>query len=649
VKAKKTKKKAATSTGHEKAASAHGHGHGPLAPLVLGAIGIVFGDIGTSPLYAFKECLHSVEEHTGKAPTDADVLGILSLLFWSLTLVVTVKYLLVVMRADYKGEGGIFALLGMAPERYRPTGAATFGWVPILVIIGAALLYGDGVITPAISVLSAVEGLKDSKPELMPYAVQITCCILLGLFAIQSRGTETVGKLFGPIMVIWFLTLAVLGIVNVTAHPTVFAALSPTYAVAYFQAHGLRGTSILASVVLVVTGGEALYADMGHFGRAPIRIGWLTFVWPSLVLCYFGQGALVLEHREAMENPFFQLGPKVLALPLVLLSSAATVIASQALISGAYSLTRQAIQLGFLPRLAVKHTSKEAEGQIYMPQVNWILALACIVVVAGFGSSTKLAGAYGLAVTGTMGITSIIFGVVAISVLRWPKWPTIALVAGFLALDLPFFLTNATKFIDGGWFPALMGVGLTALMLLWARGRRLMRDQLFGAAQPMSSIDEIRRGARATLPGTAVMLAASTNHVPSVLTQLLDRFQVVHERIVLLSIVTEGQHAVPKNDRATVNVLSDGIIQVILRFGFMEEHDVPRALGRALRRAELGFEENEVTYFLRRENVVAGAGGSMNPIPESIFAFMHRNASSADRYFCLPPDRVVELGWQLDL
>ncbi len=655
-KAKATGAKAAPA-GNEKAKAkgeAHeaGESHGPhgaLAPLVAGAIGIVFGDIGTSPLYAFKECLHSVKEHTGEAPTEADVLGILSLLFWALALVVSFKYLLVVMRADYKGEGGIFALLGMTPDRFRPTGPSTFGWVPLLVIVGAALLYGDGVITPAISVLSAVEGLKDSEPVLAPYTVQITCGILLALFAIQSRGTATVGKLFAPIMVVWFITLAVLGVANVVAHPGVFAAISPTYAVAYFQHHGLRGASILASVVLVVTGGEALYADMGHFGRAPIRIGWLALVWPSLVLCYFGQGALVLANPKEMADPFFHLAPRALTLPLVILSSGATVIASQALISGAYSLSRQAIQLGFLPRLAVKHTSKEAEGQIYMPQVNWILALACIVVVASFGSSEKLAGAYGLAVTGTMGITSIVFGVVAITVMRWRRGPTLALVAAFLAFDIPFLVANGTKFFDGGWFPTTLGIALTAMMLLWARGRRIMRDLLFGAAQPMESLSVIRRGVRATLPGTAVMLAASVELVPAVLSQLIDRFNVIHERIVILSVVTEGQHVVPRSQRAEVKVLGDGIYQIILRFGFMEEHDVPRALALALKRAELPFRETDVTYFLRRENIVAGAGGKMGRFAESIFAFLHRNASSADRYFCLPPDRVVELGWQLDL
>ncbi|CAN5794134.1 KUP/HAK/KT family potassium transporter [soil metagenome] len=625
------------------------HGHGAVGALVVGAVGIVFGDIGTSPLYTLKECLRSVEEHTHAAPTRDDVLGLMSMLFWSLLLVVTVKYLLVVMRADYKGEGGIFALLGMTPARFRPMGAAKFGWIPILVVIGAALLYGDGVITPAISVLSAVEGLKIAKPEWMPYTVQITCVILVGLFAIQSRGTATVGRFFGPIMIIWFATLAILGVIQISQNPGVLVGISPTYAIGYFARHGFRGTSILGSVVLAVTGGEALYADMGHFGRKPIRLAWLGIVWPALLLSYFGQAALVLAHPEAMEDPFFHLVPEALTVPLVILSSFATVIASQALISGAYSLTRQAIQLGFLPRLAVKHTSKDAEGQIYMPQVNWLLAAACIFIVLSFRSSEKLAAAYGLAVTGTMGITSIIFGVVAITVMRWSRGATIALVGFFLMFDIPFFLANAAKFRDGGWLPTMIGVAMTALMLLWARGQRLMGKLLFGSAAPMETLGRIRKQSARTLPGTAVMLAAAADIVPPVLKQIVDRFNLVHERIIVLNVITEGQHRVPKGQRFTVTELGDGVYQIALRFGFMEEPDVPKALQRVLRKAKLGFEEDEVTYFLRRENIVGGAGGEMGVLAENIFAFLHRNAVSADSYFKLPPERVVELGWQLDL
>jgi len=638
---------------HEVPEDSHAHdtsAHGGTLALALGAVGIVFGDIGTSPLYTFRECLASIHEHSGQAATRDDVFGLLSMLFWSLTFVVTVKYVAFVLRAEHKGEGGIFALLGMVPERYRPTSPSRFGWVPILVVIGAALLYGDGVITPAISVLSAVEGLKLARPELAPYTVQITCLILIGLFAIQRRGTATVGKLFGPIMVLWFCVLAGLGIYHIASHPSVLVAVSPTYAIGYFAHHGLSGTSILASVVLAVTGGEALYADMGHFGRAPIRLAWLAFVWPALVLCYFGQGAMVLSDPQTMVNPFFEMAPRSTLVPLVILSSTATVIASQALISGAYSLTRQAIQLGFLPRLAVKHTSEDTEGQIYMPQLNWILASACLFIVVLFGSSSRLAAAYGLAVTGSMAITSVVFGLVAVTVLEWPKLPTIALVGCFLCFDIPFFIANAAKFSDGGWLPALIGAGLTALMLLWARGRRLIRDLLFGKApQLMESLPAIRAGCVATLPGTAVMMAASDTVVPPVLTQLVERFKVLHERIVVLTVLTDDTAYVSRSQRGTVRDLGDNVFHAVLHFGFMEIQDVPKNLARVLRKAKAPVAEETLLYFLRREHVVAGAGGQMDPFAESIFAFMHRNATPADSYFCLPPERVVELGWQLDL
>ncbi len=626
------------------------HGHGSVPALALGAIGIVFGDIGTSPLYTLKECLASVREHSGHAPTRGDVLGLLSMLFWSLSLVVTVKYLVFIMRADHKGEGGIFALLGMVPARFRPQSPSRFGLVTILVVIGAALLYGDGAITPAISVLSAVEGLQLARPTLAPYTVQITCVILLGLFAIQRRGTATIGRYFGPIMVLWFLVLAVLGSAEIWRNPSVLAALSPTYAVQYFLHHGLRGTSILAAVVLAVTGGEALYADMGHFGRAPIRLAWLAFVWPALVLSYFGQGALVLAHPESASHPFFELAPKSFLVPLVILSSAATVIASQALISGAYSLTRQAIQLGFLPRLAVKHTSEDTEGQIYMPQVNWLLAAMCIFIVLSFGSSSRLAAAYGLAVTGTMGITSIVFGVVAVTVLGWRRLPTIALVLFFLCFDIPFFLANAAKFSDGGWLPALIGACLTVLMLLWARGRRLIRDLLFGKAPPLlESLPAIRGRCLTTLPGTAVMMAASDSLVPPVLSQLVDRFRVLHENLVVLNVVTDASPYATRAQRGAVRHMSDGVYYAQLHFGFMEIQDVPKELARLLRKAKLPFDEESLIYFIRRERIIAGPGGEMGRFAERVFAFLHRNATPADSYFLLPPARVVELGWQIDL
>ena len=610
----------------------------------------MFGDIGTSPLYTLKVCLQSIVEHTHKEPTRADVLGCLSLIFWGITLVVTVKYLAFVMRADHHGEGGIFALLGMVPARFRPTSPSKFGWVPVFVVVGAALLYGDGAITPAISVLSAVEGLKLAAPRLTPYTVGITCVILLALFSIQSRGTATVGRLFGPVMGVWFVTIAVLGGIQIAHHPSVLWAVSPLHAIHYFQTHGFRGATILGGVVLAVTGGEALYADMGHFGRAPIRLAWIFFVWPSLLLCYFGQAALVLSSDTPIESPFFELAPRALLVPLVILSSFATVIASQALISGASSLTRQAGLLGFMPRLRVLHTSRHTEGQIYMPQVNWFLAAACIVVVVTFGSSDRLASAYGLAVTGTMAITSIVFGVVAIHSMRWRPLFVYPLVGFFLVFDIPFLLANLTKFIDGGWFPALIGAVLTGMMLLWARGRRIVHEMVLEGALPIdTALPELRRHVLATIPGTAVMLAASDQVVPPVLVQFAERFHVLHERIVLLNVVTEPAPYVEEERRGEVRVLDSGAHYVRLHFGFMEIQDVPAALALVARQNAITVDSEHVTYFVRRENIIAGPGGQMGVLAETLFSFMLRNATPADKAFELPPRCVVELGWQIDL
>ncbi|MEO6951205.1 MAG: KUP/HAK/KT family potassium transporter [Polyangia bacterium] len=624
--------------------------HAGTFALAAGAVGIVFGDIGTSPLYTLKVCLQSIVEHTHQDPTRADVLGVLSLIFWGIALVVTVKYLAFVMRADHHGEGGIFALLGMVPAKFRPMSPSKFGWVPILVIIGAALLYGDGAITPAISVLSAVEGLKLAAPSLTPYTVQITCAILLLLFYIQSHGTATVGKLFGPIMSVWFVTIAVLGAIQIAHHPSVLWAVSPLHALHYFQMHGVRGATILGAVVLAVTGGEALYADMGHFGRVPIRLAWVCFVWPALLLSYFGQAALVLSSAKQLESPFFEMAPRALLVPLVILSSFATVIASQALISGAYSLTRQAGLLGFMPRLGVRHTSEQTEGQIYMPQVNWFLAVACILIVVTFGSSDRLASAYGLAVTGTMAITSIVFGVVAIYSLKWRPIFVVPLVAFFLAFDIPFLGANLTKFVDGGWLPALIGALLTGMMLLWARGRRIVHQMVLDGAPPIdTALPELRRHVIATIPGTAVMLAASDQVVPPVLVQFAERFHVLHERIVLLNVVTEPAPYLDDEHRGEVRILDSGAHYVRLHFGFMEIQDVPAALIFVAKQNNIAVDPERITYFIRRENVIAGPGGQMGVIAETMFAFLLRNATPADKAFLLPPLRVIELGWQIDL
>ena len=488
------------------------------AALTLGALGVVFGDIGTSPLYTLKECMNAAG---GAKASVEDLFGILSLMFWALVMVVTVKYLTFVMRADHHGEGGIFALLATVPERFRTT-AARSGKVTgmaLLAVIGAALLYGDGVITPAISVLSAVEGLAVASPRLSPLVLPLTCAILLGLFSIQRRGTGDVGKLFGPVMVAWFATLAALGVYHVSQKPEILAALSPYYGATFFLRHGIRGMLILGSVVLVVTGGEALYADMGHFGVRPIRLAWTGFVLPALLLGYLGQGALILSDPKAIENPFFALVPA--GWPtylLVLLSSAATVIASQALISGAFSLTRQAMLLGYLPRVTIKHTAYHTEGQIYIPEVNRLLAVGCILLVLTFRESVKLAAAYGIAVTGTMAITSILYYIVARHTWGWRKWRAGALLALFLSFDIPFLLANLFKFFEGGYVPMLIGAALIAGMLIWSRGRTALMEQYssryssFEKAKPL-----INQWLCSRVPGCAVFLAPSADHVPPIL------------------------------------------------------------------------------------------------------------------------------------
>src|SRR5246127_4355584 len=541
------------------------------AALALGALGVVFGDIGTSPLYTLKECMTAAG---GAKAGIEDLFGILSLMFWALVMVVTVKYLSFVMRAENQGEGGIFALLAIVPERFRAT-AARSGRVTgmaLLAVIGAGLLYGDGVITPAISVLSAVEGLAVASPRLSSIVVPLTCVILVALFSIQRRGTGDIGKLFGPIMVIWFATLAGLGIFHISRHPEILAALSPHHGLAFFHRHGLRGAMILGSVVLVVTGGEALYADMGHFGIRPIRLSWTAFVLPSLVLGYLGQGALLLANPKAIENPFFAMVPA--GLPtyfLVLLSSAATVIASQALISGAFSLTRQAMLLGYLPRVTVKHTAFDTEGQIYIPEVNWLLAIGCILLVLTFRESVKLAAAYGIAVTGTMAITSVLYYIVARYTWHWSAWKSAAILTIFLSFDIPFLAANLFKFFEGGYVPMLIGATLIAGMLIWSRGRTALVDQYsrrystFENARPL-----IHRLLASRVPGSAVFLAPDADHVPPILMHHIERSRALHETVVLLTVKEAILPVVPEYSRFEVEVLGEGFYKLCISFGYME-------------------------------------------------------------------------------
>lgn len=632
--------------------SGGGHGgHGPTAgftSLLVGAVGIVFGDIGTSPLYAFKECIAG--EHP-LDPTRANVLGVLSLIVWSLMLVVTLKYLVFVMRADNEGEGGILALLALTPERMRGRGRS-IGVVALLVIAGAALLYGDGMITPAISVLSAVEGLGAEAASLKDYVVPITCVILLGLFMMQRSGTASVGRLFGPVMVTWFLALGGLGAYHVTRNTAVFAAIDPRHAFAFFEEHKLRGITVLGSVVLTITGGEALYADMGHFGARPIRIAWLGLVFPCLLLAYFGMGAMVLADPGAATNPFFGMVPRGPATwALIALATAATIIASQALISGAFSLTNQAVQLGFFPRVTIKHTSGEAEGQIYVPEINWLLAAACLALVGWAGSSSKLAAAYGIAVTGTMGITSVVFFVVTRTTWKWPLWRALPLLAFFLAFDIPFFVANATKFLHGGYVPVIIGAVFFTVMVVWRRGRRMLADALDERTKPVDEfLAEYGKGTRiqCRIAGTGVVMSSHAEGVPAVFVHHVDRLKVLHESIVILTIATARVPYVQASKRAKVEALGGGFHRVVGTYGFMENPDVP-ALLRDAKRAGLDANIDDVTYFLGRETMLAGPGGQMGEVEESLFGFLTRNSRPATSHFKLPPSQVIEIGTQIDL
>jgi KUP system potassium uptake protein len=632
---------------HPPAEAGATHGQGKLAGLALAALGVVFGDIGTSPLYALKECVS--KEH-GVEPTPDNVLGLLSLIFWALTLVVTVKYLTFIMRADNGGEGGILALLALVPEKLRGQGGRV-GWIAALVVFGAALLYGDGIITPAISVLSAIEGLEVATTSLKPVVVPITCVILIGLFAVQKRGTAGIGKVFGPIMVVWFLTLAAMGVLFIARNPAVLAALNPLCAVRFFVAHGHQAFVVLGSVVLAITGGEALYADMGHFGRRPIRVAWYGLVLPALVINYFGQGALLLAHPEVSENPFYAMVPQgPLTYALVALSAAATVIASQALISGAYSLTHQAVQLGFLPRVTVEHTSHETEGQIYIPEVNWGLAVACLALVLTFRESSKLAAAYGIAVTGTMGITSVVYFVVLRRTWGWPLAKALPLLVLFLALDLPFFVSNLLKFLDGGYVPMMVGAAFFTLMLVWKRGRALLGDHFQRISPEIGQfLEELDQKVKARVPGTAVFLTSSDHQAPPVLVHHLRHNKALHENVILLTVRTEHVPRVPRARALEVSSLGHGIHRVVVHSGFMQKTNVPKLLHEAAEQKGMAIDFEEITYYLGRESFLATDAGRMGKVSETLFAIMARNAGSATAYFGLPPDRVVELGMQIDL
>lgn len=616
--------------------------------LALSALGIVFGDIGTSPLYTLRECIHG--EHR-LAPTPDNVLGVLSLIFWALMLVVTVKYMSFIMRADNHGEGGILALLALVPKQRQPTKTGSIGWVALLVIAGAALLYGDGIITPAISVLSAIEGLGVAAPKLKVAVLPITCACLLGLFAIQRRGSERVGRLFGPIMTGWFFTIAGLGLYRIVQHPQVLVALSPTCAVRFFISHGWRGLSVLGSVVLAITGGEALYADMGHFGPRPIRLSWLTLVLPALLLCYFGQGALLLVNPQAIDNPFYSLVPSGhFTIALVVLATLATIIASQALISGAFSLTHQAVQLGYFPRVTITHTSRHTEGQIYVPEVNWGLAVACIALCLFFKESSRLAAAYGIAVSGTMTITACVFFVVMRKTWQWPRWKALPVLALFLAFDLPFLGANLLKFRDGGYVPVLVGLGFFIVMINWKRGRLYLAEYLATKYPEWDGfVTTLDKNVLARLPGAGVFLASRASGVPPLMMQKVQRLHVLHETVFLVTLVIEHVPHVPASERLEVSPLDKGFYRVIGHYGFMDSLNLPALIADAVRAAGLRVNLRQVTYFIGRETFLATAAGRMGKWSESLFAFLSRNARSASSYFCLPPEQVMEIGAQIDL
>jgi KUP system potassium uptake protein len=621
-----------------------------LAALSLAALGVVFGDIGTSPLYALKECFG--KQH-GIPPTHDNVLGVLSLIVWSMNFVVSYKYIAQVMRADNRGEGGILALLalvkGPANGRRRTT-------LVMLGLFGAALLYGDGIITPAISVLGAIEGIDFATPVLKPWVVPITALILFVLFLFQKKGTAGVGRVFGPIMVVWFICIALLGVRGILHEPRVLLALNPWYAVEFFVRDGLQGFLILGAVVLVLTGGEALYADMGHFGKRPIRMAWFGLVLPALMLNYFGQGALVLQHPETVKNPFYALVPPAFLYPMIVVATIAAIVASQALISGAFSLTQQAIQLGYSPRMTITHTSERERGQIYVPEVNWALMVACIWLVVGFRSSGNLAAAYGIAVTGTMAITTILFAVVTQERWGWSAVKSWTLCGLFLCVDLGFFVANLVKFKDGGWFPIVVAIFVFLLMSTWKRGRARLTRIMEDNSLPIELfLTDMAKRIPQRVPGTAVFMTSHAGGAPPVLLHHVKHNKVLHEQVILMSVQTEEVPYVPDEERLEFKDLGQKFYTVVARHGFMEGADVPDVL-RQLQSKGVTVRPLDTTYYLGRETLIAlperKPAPAEAPPPLSLwrkklFVLMSRNAQAATAFFNLPPNRVVEMGAQI--
>ncbi|THD37034.1 MAG: potassium transporter Kup [Sphingomonas sp.] len=626
------------------AAHAHGHGNDGLIKLAIGAIGIVFGDIGTSPLYAFRETFNG---HHKLSLDHPHIMGVTSLMFWSMMIVVTVKYVAIIMRFDNKGEGGSLALLALVSGRTK-----TKRWTTGIILLGVfatSLFYGDSMITPAVSVLSAVEGLAVAQPGLGHLVLPIVAAILIFLFAIQKQGTAKVGLFFGPIMLLYFAVIATLGLLSVVQTPGVLAAFSPHYAVEFFLIDPRRAFLALGSVVLAVTGAEALYADMGHFGRKPIGISWLFFVLPALILNYMGQAALLTRTgHSALESPFYLLAPEYLQLPLVILATAAAVIASQAVISGAFSVTQQAIQLGFVPRLRIEHTSASTAGQIYIPLINWMLLVMVLLLVAFFRTSSNLTSAYGIAVTGAMAIDTCLLGVALYRVWNWPKWAIAPLLGLFFLVDGAYLSANLTKIPDGGWFPLLVGLIVFTVLTTWAKGRQLMMARLREAAMPIKVFIQSAATSASRVPGTAVFMTSSPDGVPHALLHNLKHNKVLHERIILLTVKIADVPYHPVGERIYLDHLGHGFHRVVIKYGFMEEADVPAALALVTGCGDK-FKMMDTSFFLARQTLLPSAKPGMALWREKLFAWMLRNAESAMEFFRLPTNRVVELGSQVEI
>lgn len=615
-----------------------------LAALTLGAIGVVYGDIGTSPLYTVKEIF---SESTGIALTQANIIGAISAIFWALTFVVSLKYVLLVLRADNKGEGGIMALLALASSAVSQhrTKTALFG----LGVFGAALFYGDSILTPAISVLSAVEGLSLITPKLTPYVLPLSIAILIGLFAFQKKGTAHVGKIFGPIIVIWFITLGSIGVWHILQNPIILQALNPLHAFRFFADRGAGVFLAVGAVVLAITGAEALYADMGHFGRPAIRIAWSCLVLPGLALNYLGQGALLLANPSAVSNPFYLAFPPELLIPAVILSTMATIIASQAVISGAYSITRQAIQLGFLPRMRILHTSAKESGQIYIPAINWALLAAVILTVMAFKNSSAIAAAYGIAVTGTMLITSILTFFVVRNIWKYPLWIALGATGLFISLDILLLASCSVKFLNGGWFPIALAVALAIIMWTWKQGREVLLNKIHEHDPKMqrfvknlgdSSIPRIER--------TAVYLNANDETVPQALLHNIKHNQVLHQTNLIITVVFADKPTIPNEQRCLVNSLGEGFWQVKLSYGFMQNPDIPQAL-HMCEIDGFSFEPFNTSYFVSRETIISGHGGAMAKWRDELFAVMSRNAGSVVDFFNIPSNSVIELGSRVNI